>query len=170
MKRSLVLITLLLILTYIPLSSQISENHIGIRGGLTSGIYYQNLVREGTAEISFFAMLSVNPNSVRATFMKIVYETNLSEVSDNLVFTWGYGGHIGFAVTDYAYFMGEKYQFAHEKFRPLAGIDGWAGLEYRFTSAPLAVGVNVKPYLEIMTPGFFTLQPGDIGISFAYRF
>ncbi|TFH33360.1 MAG: hypothetical protein E4G95_09720, partial [Bacteroidia bacterium] len=87
MKRSLVLITLLLILTYIPLSSQISENHIGIRGGLNSGIYYQNLVREGTAEISFFAMLSVNRNSVRSTFMKIVYETNLSEVSDNLVFT-----------------------------------------------------------------------------------
>ena len=102
--------------------------------------------------------------------MRIVYETSLSEVSDNLFFTWGYGGHVGFTVTDYAYFMGERYEFAHERFRLLGGIDGWAGLEYRFIQVPMTVGVNVKPYLELMTPGFFTLQPGDIGISVAYRF
>lgn len=170
MKRSIIIHTLLLTIICIPLSSQVSENHIGIRGGIHSGVYYQNLSGIGTAEIAFFAMLSANKNSVRATIMKIVYETSLSEVNDNLFFTWGYGGHVGFALTDYTYFMGDRYQFSHERYRMLGGIDGWAGLEYRFIQVPMTIGVNVKPYLEIMTPGFFTLQPGDIGISIAYRF
>lgn len=153
-----------------PLSSQVTENHIGFRGGMHSGIYYQNLVSAGTAEISFFAMLSANRNTVRVTVMKIVYETSLSEIADNLYFTWGYGGHAGFSVTDNAYFLGQEYQFEHERFRPLAGIDGWGGLEYRFTDIPMTIGLNAKPFLEIMVPGFLNIQPGDVGLSFAYRF
>lgn len=170
MRRTRTIITGLMMLMCIPLYSQVTENHIGFRGGIHSGIYYQNLSSAGTAEMSFFAMLSANRNSVRISVMKIVYETSLSEIADNLYFTWGYGGHAGFAVTDYTYFLGKRYQFEHERFRPLAGIDGWAGLEYRFIAIPMTLGINAKPFLELMVPGFLNIQPGDVGLSVAYRF
>lgn len=170
MKLIKLLIVGILILTVTSVSAQISENHIGFRGGIHSGIYYQNLVSAGTAEISFFAMLSANSSSVRVTAMRLVYETSLSEISDNLFFTWGYGAHIGFSVADHTYFLGRRYQFPNESFKPLIGVDGWGGLEYRFIEIPLTVGLNAKPFLELMVPGFINIQPGDIGLSFAYIF
>jgi len=153
-----------------PVKAQFSENHIGGRGGMYGGVYYQNITSAGTAETSFFAMISANRESVRATVLKLTYETNLSEIADNLFFVWGYGGHAGFAVTDYTYFLGRKYQFEYSRFRPLIGVDGWAGLEYRFLTVPLSLGLNIKPYIELMFPGFISIVPGDVGLSFAYTF
>lgn len=169
MLKKPVIAVLFLLLT-IPVLSQVTENHIGFRSGMNSGVYYQSISGAGTAEVSFYALLTADQNSVRLTVMKIVYETSLSEIADNLFLTWGYGGHAGFAVTDYTYFLGRRYQFDRESFRPLAGIDGWGGLEYRFTGIPMAIGLNVKPYMEIMVPGFIRIQPGDVGLSVAYRF
>jgi hypothetical protein len=168
-KFNLLLVGILLMVVK-PVNAQITENHIGIRGGIHSGIYYQNLISAGTAEKSFFIMLSADTNNARLTVLRIFYETSLSKITDNLFFTWGYGGHAGFSVTDYAYFLGKKYQFEYEQFRPLAGIDAWAGIEYRVLSIPMIIGLNLKPYFEIMAPGFISLQPGDIGLSIAYRF
>ncbi len=165
----LILASILLAL-HSPANAQFSENHIGARGGMYGGIYYQNIISAGTAETSFFAMISANRESVRATVLKLTYETSLSEIADNLFFVWGYGGHAGFAVTDNTYFLGRKYQFEYSRFRPLIGVDGWAGLEYRFLTVPLSLGLNLKPYFELMFPGFIRIVPGDVGLSFAYTF
>lgn len=170
MKLLKIILPLFIIFSANNTSAQYSESHIGIRGGINGGIYYQNLMSAGTAETAFFAMLSVNKNSVRATIMKLTYETSLSEITENLFFIWGYGGHAGFSVTDHTYFFGRKYMFEYERFRPLAGIDAWTGVEYRFTGIPMAIGLNIKPQLEIMVPGFINFQIGDIGLSFAYTF
>lgn len=169
-KRFTFTITLLLITTASNLYAQIVENHIGIRGGLTSGIYYQNIISSGNAERAFYASLSSNRNTVKLTVLKLTYEMNLTEFTDNLFLVWGYGGHIGFSVTDEAWFLGRRYQFAHERFRPLLGLDAFGGVEYRIIGFPLVVGLNIKPYAEIMVPGFVKIQPGDIGLSIAYRF
>jgi len=167
---SIIILTAILLLVNSTAKSQFSENHIGGRGGMHGGIYYQNIISAGTAEKSFFAMISANRESVRATVLKLTYQTSLREIADNLFFVWGYGGHAGFAVTDHTYFLGRKYQFEHSRFRPLIGVDGWAGLEYRFLAVPLSLGLNIKPYIEMMFPGFISIIPGDIGISFAYTF
>ncbi len=152
------------------LNAQVSENHIGIRGGIQSGIYFQNLITTGNAERSFFAMLSANTNSVRLTVLRLTYEMTLNELSDNLFLVWGYGAHAGFSVSDHTYFLGRRYQFEYERFRPLVGIDAYGGFEYRFLAIPMTVGVSMKPYAEIMVPGFVSIKPLEIGMSFAYRF
>jgi len=160
----------ILLLFHTPVRAQFTENHIGVRGGMHGGVYYQNIIPAGMAETSFFAMISANRETVRATVLKLTYETSLSEIADNLFFVWGYGGHAGFSVTDHTYFLGRKYQFEYSRFRPLIGVDGWAGLEYRFITVPLSIGLNLKPYMELMFPGFVSIVPGDIGLSFAYSF
>ena len=172
LKRKLIAIVtmILLIITAKNLNAQVVENHIGVRGGIHSGIYFQNLLTAGNAERSFYAMLSANTNSVRLTIMRLSYEMTLSEFSDNLFVVWGYGAHAGFNVSDHTYFLGRKYQFEYERFRPVAGIDALAGIEYRFIGIPMTIGLNVKPFVEIMVPGFVSIKPGDIGLSFAYRF
>ena len=143
----------ILLLFHTPVRAQFTENHIGVRGGMHGGVYYQNIIPAGMAETSFFAMISANRETVRATVLKLTYETSLSEIADNLFFVWGYGGHAGFSVTDHTYFLGRKYQF-----------------EYRFITVPLSIGLNLKPYMELMFPGFVSIVPGDIGLSFAYSF
>ena len=170
MKPRYIIIFVCLLMLSSKADAQFSGNHIGIRGGVYGGVYYQNLVSAGTAESAFFAMASASKNSVRLTVMKLMYETSLTELSDNLFFVWGYGGHLGFSITDNTYFLGRIYQFEHERFRPIAGVDGWAGIEYRFIGIPMAIGLNIKPYFEIMVPGFFIIRPVDIGFSFAYTF
>ena len=165
-----IIIAGILLLILKPITAQVTENHIGIRGGVNSGIYFQNLVSAGTSEKAFYIMLSASRNDARVTVLHVIYETSLSEITENLFFTWGYGGHAGFVITDHAYFLGEKYQFPYERFRPVAGIDGWAGIEYRFISIPLVIGLNYKPYFEIMVPGMISFEPGDFGFSIAYRF
>jgi len=170
MRSFKILIAGIILLLTGEATAQISENHIGLRGGIHSGVYFQNLLSAGTAETSFYVLLSADKNSARLSVMRIIYETSLSEVADNLFFTWGYGGHAGFTVTDHTYFLGRKYQFEYERFRPVAGIDGWLGLEYRFTGIPMAIGLNIKPFFEFMVPGFINIQPGDVGLSVAYRF
>ncbi|MBN1387713.1 MAG: hypothetical protein JW965_04655 [Bacteroidales bacterium] len=163
-------LTASLLLSHSPAEAQFAESHLGVRGGMYGGIYYQNIIPAGTAETSFFAMISASRESVRATVLKLTYETSLSEIADNLFFVWGYGGHAGFSVTDHTYFLGRKYQFEYSRFRPLMGMDGWAGLEYRFITVPFSIGLNLKPYFELMFPGFVSMVPGDIGLTFAYTF
>ena len=166
--KSIVLI--LLLTANLPEIKAQSENQIGVRGGLHSGIYFQNLLPAGNAERSFFAMLSANNNSFRLTVMRLTYEMSISDLSDNLFLVWGYGGHAGLTLTDRAYFLGREYLFEYERFRPVVGIDAYGGVEYRFIGFPVAVGLGVKPFAEIMVPGFINIRPGDIGLSIAYRF
>jgi len=169
-KLTILIAIVLLLIAGKPLKAQVTENHIGIRSGVQSGIYFQNLIVTGNAERSFFAMLSANSNSVRLTVLRLTYEMTLSELSDNLFMVWGYGAHAGFSVSDHTYFLGRRYQFAYERFRPLIGIDAYGGLEYRLMTIPMTVGISMKPYVEIMVPGFVRIKPGEIGLSFAYRF
>lgn len=167
-KKSILLI--ILIACTLGMQAQITENHIGFRGGINSGIYYQNIISAGNAEKAFHASLTANNNSFRFTILKLTYEMNLSDLTDNLFLVWGYGGHLGFSFTDHTWFLGRRYQFSHERYRPLAGIDCFGGLEYRVIGMPLVIGLNIKPYAEIMVPGFIKIQPADIGLSAAYRF
>ncbi len=167
--RKSVLLGIFIMLT-VSMQAQIIENYIGFRGGIHSGIYYQNIISAGNAERAFHASLTANDNSLRLTVLKLTYEMNLSDLTDNLFLVWGYGGHLGFSFTDHTWFLGRKYQFSHERFRPLAGIDCFGGIEYRVIGMPLVIGLNIKPYAEIMVPGFIKIQPADVGLSVAYRF
>jgi len=169
-NKTILLVIGLLLLSGKSLEAQVTENHIGIRGGVHSGIYFQNVISAGNAERSFYALLSADNTSVRLAVMRLTYEVSLNELSDNLYIIWGYGGHIGFDVNDHTYFLGRKYQFEYERFRPLLGVDALGGLEYRFLGMPMTVGLSIKPYVEIMVPGFVTIKPWDVGLSFAYRF
>jgi hypothetical protein len=151
-------------------SGQYLNRQAGLRSGVTGGLFIQYSESSGNAETGLYGLLSFRENGLQVTGLRIFYETSLSEVSPDLYFTWGYGGHAGFVITNRLTFLGERYYFRGDRFCPLIGIDAWAGLEYRFTTIPLSLGLNIKPYIELTFPSFVSIVPVDLGISVAYTF
>jgi hypothetical protein len=142
----------------------------GIRTGFRGGIFFQMPSYSGNKEIAYNAMLGFNNHGIQITGLRIIYETSISEISPDLYFAWGYGGHAGFIIKDYTYYYGENYNFTENRFCPVAGIDGWVAAEYRFREIPLIISLNLKPYVELSIPTLLRIMPIDLGISASYVF
>jgi len=170
MKKLYILIITAFILLPADLAGQGYYRQAGVRTGVRGGIFLQMPAAAGNNPVDFNAMLGFNNNGLQLTLMRIIYETSISDISPDLYFAWGYGGHAGFIVTDHIRYMGENYNFATERFCPVLGADGWAAVEYRFRDIPLILSLNVKPFVELSIPAFVKIMPADIGISISYIF
>ena len=170
MNKRILFISSVIFLISLSLAAQIETRQAGFRMGYRSGIFYQVSQEAGNAEIAYNAMLSFQKNGVQATALKIIYETSIGDISPNLIFSWGYGGHAGFIYSDHVRFLGEDYYFPDDRFCPLLGVDGWVAAEYRITDIPLNVSLNVKPFVELTFPSFLKVTPWDFAVSIAYVF
>jgi hypothetical protein len=170
MNKRINLINTLLILTTLGLAAQIETRQAGFRMGYRSGIFYQVSHEAGNAEIAYNGLLSFSNNGVQVTGLKVVYETSIGDISPNLVFAWGYGGHAGFIHSDHVRFLGEDYYFKDERFCPLLGIDGWVAAEYRISDIPINISLNIKPFVELTFPSFLKVTPWDFAVSISYVF
>ena len=170
MRKLFLLILIFTLLSPFIVSGQLSTRQAGLRLGYRSGIFYQVSSETGNAETGYNAMVSFNDNGLQITGLKIIYENSFSGISPNLLFGWGYGGHIGFTYSDHIKAMGDDYYFHDDRFCPLFGVDGWLAAEYRISDIPVIVSLNYKPYLEITIPAFVRLMPGDFGLSVSYVF
>lgn len=170
MKKTLLITSLLILLFQITTFPQGAMRQAGIRTGVRGGIFFQHTSASGNAEIGYNAMVGFNNNGIQITGLRIIYETALNEISPDLFFAWGYGGHAGFIVTDHINYLGERYNFTDDRFCPVFGADGWLAAEYRFREIPLIISINAKPYVELTIPAFVRLMPVDLGISVSYSF
>ncbi|MDQ1332332.1 MAG: hypothetical protein QG576_366 [Bacteroidota bacterium] len=151
-------------------SGQEGYRQAGFRSGYRGGFFFQMTVDAGTTEIGYNTMLGFNNNGIQLTGLRIIYERPVVDISPDLYFGWGYGGHVGFIVTDNIMYLGERFNFPNERFCPVFGADGWVGAEYRFPNIPINIGVNFKPFVELTIPAFVKVMPGDAGISISYVF
>jgi hypothetical protein len=80
---------------------------------------------------------------------------------DNLQWYYGFGAHIGFYDGDYVKWgePGSAYN--------VFGIDGIIGIEYSFTEAPINIGLDLKPELNLIGYTGFWM---DFGLSVRYIF
>jgi hypothetical protein len=170
MKKLCFTILVLSVITSQIINGQYGTKQAGLRTGVRGGFFYQITSEAGNAEVGYNAMLGFNNNGIQLTGLRIVYETSLSEISPDLFFAWGYGGHAGFVYTDYVGFLGERYNFQGKHFLPVFGADGWIAAEYRFRDIPLNISLNLKPFVELTIPSFVKIMPADLGLSIAYVF
>jgi hypothetical protein len=170
MKKFYFTISILTIVASAVVNGQIANRQAGLRTGYRGGIFYQITNEAGNAEIGYNAMLSFSNNGIQLTGLRIIYETSLSEISPDLFFAWGYGGHVGFIYSDHVGFLGERYSFQSERFCPVLGADGWLAAEYRFRDIPLNISLNIKPFVELTVPSFVKIMPADLGVSVSYVF
>jgi hypothetical protein len=170
MKKLYYPILILILTTSSALMGQQGNRQAGLRMGYRGGIFYQLTSDAGNAEIAYNAMLGFSNNGIQLTGLRIIYETSLNNISPDLFFAWGYGGHLGFVYTDHLGFLGERYNFQGERFCPVLGADGWLAAEYRFRDIPLNISLNLKPYVELTVPSFVKIMPLDLGLSVSYIF
>lgn len=166
MKKGLFITTLMIILS-LPVTSQEYGRAIGIRGGVTSGFTYRYFLDE---EVAMEGLLSFKKGGIQITLLREIHQPCLIEFSDNLLFSYGFGGHVGYIHSDNHYFLTERYYYPQRRYLPVIGMNAFVGLEYVLREFPLCFSVDYKPFFELFIPGFFQLNPGDFAFSIRFRF
>jgi len=165
MKKIIVLFALL-----VPVGacSQSYLREAGFRGGITAGITYRQYLDD---QLSYEGLLSFRQAGIQFTILRQVHEVTLSEYAEDFYLLYGFGGHAGYYFTDRyrTPFYNEIY-YPYRRFSPLAGVDGYAALEYRFESIPISLAIDYKPFFEFSIYQFFRIQIWDFAFAFKYRF
>ena len=139
----------------------------GLTGGTRSGICYRVFTDD---EEAYEGVVSFKDNGLQFSGFKEYYRPAFFDLSDNLFFGYGFGGHAGFVYIDRYQFLFNSYYIDHKTVAPILGIDGFFGLEYRIRELPFIIGINYKPYMQFSTIQFFNLNLFDSGLTFKYRF
>lgn len=135
----------------------------GMRGFGTTGLtikhfYQRNVAIEG--------ILGFGPDAFSLT---ILVENHVNAFDEpGLNWYYGIGGHIASETQWGAYYNRIRgYERAPGDFG--MGVDGIFGMEYKIAEVPIAISVDMKPFVEITTRGnlYMAIDPG-IGIKFTF--
>jgi hypothetical protein len=160
----------ILILVALTGFSQEPRKAIGIRGGISSGFEY----RVFSGELSSYKVLfSTRQEGLQLTGLKEFHQPDAFDFCPDLSFIYGFGAHVGFEswhVTRYYNDLNTTISSREHRSGPIAGLDGLVAAEYTIPAIPLVVGLEAKPYFNLMGKNFFQLQPFDIALTLKYTF
>lgn len=165
MKKVLLVITLLLSVE--GLMAQGFSQSVGIRAGwISPGIEYRYYDSD---EHSYKAMLTFRNRGLQLYGLTEFHRYDLFPVSYQLVFFYGAGVHVGYESWDEVVFV-ENQRKSTIQSSFLAGLNGVVGLEYLFYEAPVKVGLEAKPFIDVFGRyGFDAIIP-DIALTIKYLF
>jgi len=130
--KKIILLALLAGLTTTTLKAQDYNWGAGVRvGGAATGINFKTFVSGADA---IEALLSFQ----RGVNFYALYERNVPMNAKGLNFYYGAGGNIG------------NWEKKHHEDKFTIGIDGVVGMEYKIENAPIVLGVDYKPCLNII--------------------
>lgn len=132
-----------------------SRNALGIRGMGTTGLTYKHFnSRSRAIEI----IMGFANNSFSLTGL---YEKYANPFQSNyLDLYYGLGGHAVIRSNSRLGFERDRFEDADDQFG--LGVDGILGLELIIPNTPLAMSLDVKPFVEVVTSGnvYFGFDPG----------
>ena len=164
MKRFL--FALLFILSTQFVYSQDFRQAVGIRAGWSAGFEYRIYTDDLN---SYRLLLSTRDRGLQFNALKEFHRYDLFNSTDQLVFVYGLGAHVGYERWDEGHHeYNTSYYYSRTAF--IAGIDGLAGLEYTFYTVPISLGFEVKPYFDFFGKQFFDLNLFDFGFTARYLF
>jgi len=148
-------------------SAQFYTREFGIRGGYTSGFTFRVNIPDN---LSYEAQVAYRDGGSIAGLIRQVHREIGMDLHGNWEFIYGFGAHVGFYLTNsYRFFFRDIY-YGRRLFSPVAGLDGYLGIEYQLVDAPVSFGVNFQPYMEISLKQLFGINLWDFGINVKYRF
>ncbi|MCY1720322.1 hypothetical protein OU798_08205 [Prolixibacteraceae bacterium Z1-6] len=160
------LFTLLVLLLPATLFAQTFDKAIGIRGGLSSGIEYRFYTDDAN---SYKFLLATRDNGVQLHAFKEFHQFDMFNFTDQLIFFYGVGVHFGYEQWD-KYFVHDNTSWYEDRTALLAGLDGLAGVEYLFYEVPLSIGLEVKPYFDVLGREMFNIELFDFAFTLKYHF
>ena len=161
-----ILIPIIFLLSVSVSNAQGYRQAIGIRGGLSSGFEYRFYTDDAN---SYKILLSARDRGLQIHGLKEFHRYDLFDFSDQIVFFYGGGVHVGYQrwdVVHYDYLT----RWYSTKTSLIAGLDGLAGLEYVFYEAPISIGLEVKPYFDLFGREVFHVQLFDFAFTVKYLF
>jgi hypothetical protein len=159
------LIILLLVLPSLGFT-QVFENAIGIRGGLTAGFEYRFYMDDAN---SYKFLLGTRDGGVQIHALKEFHQYDLFSFTDRLVLLYGAGLHAGYEQWEKQYIEGNT-SWYEDRTAFLVGLDGLVGLEYLFYEVPISLGFEVKPYFDLLGREMFNVQLFDFAFTVKYLF
>jgi len=159
----------LIILFCLPVSvfSQFYPLEAGLVGGPSTGMNFRAYLEE---DISYEALLSFRYRGAQLHLFRQQHSELEMFENGNLYLVYGYGAHLGIYNTDHYRIFFQEINFGYNIITPVAGLDGFAGVEYRFMEQPFSIGLNFKPYMELSLRQVFAVNIWDVGITVKYRF
>ncbi len=149
------------------LSAQGFTQAVGIRAGwISPGIeyrYYKSDIQ------SFKALLSVRERGLQLHALTEFYKYDLFPFSYQLLFFYGAGIHFGFESWDVPVYENNQ-RLNNVRSSVLAGVDGLLGLEYIFYEAPVSVGLEIKPFIDVFGQDGFKIVIPDFAFTVKYLF
>lgn len=164
MKRLILLVLCIFSAQFI--FAQTFKNGIGIRAGWTPGFEYRLYTDDAN---SYKFLLGTREQGVQLHAFKEFHQYDLFQSTDRLVFFYGLGMHVGYERWDVEHYHDNMHWYK-TRTAFLAGLDGLVGLEYIFYEVPLALGLEVKPYFDVLGQHMFSLQPFDFAFTVKYLF
>lgn len=143
---------------------QTYQTGIGLRAGETSGLTVKRFLNESTALEGIFGLWN------HGLSITILYEKYVPAFKVNgLNWYFGGGGHLAVKNRHYYRYYDRGRYYYYQYNNTGLGIDGIAGLEYKIPKTPLAINLEVKPYIEIISRGeiWSSIDPG-FGIKLTF--
>lgn len=156
MKRFFTILTLLLVVTTVS-NAQDYKTGLGLRGGYPSGVTVKHFFAQKSA---VEGILSFGWGGIGVTGLYQLH--NPIPDTPGLKWFYGFGAHFATANAD------KKNPFENTYGSKLfLGADGIIGIEYTFKDAPICLGLDVLPILNIIeSPGLWF----NAGLSIRYTF
>ncbi|MDX1285133.1 MAG: hypothetical protein R3182_08980 [Draconibacterium sp.] len=146
--------------------SQGFEKAIGIRGGWTPGFEYRFYTDDAN---SYKLLLGTRDQGLQLHALKEFHQYDLFTFTDRLTFVYGLGVHAGYERWEEVY-VRDNMRWHDTRTAFLAGLDGLVGLEYLFYEVPISLGIEAKPYFDLLGEHMFKLQPFDFAFTIKYLF
>jgi len=138
------------------LFAQEYQQAIGLRGGLFSGITYKNFIANQTA---IEGILHTRWQGWELVGL-LEHHRDISDVN-GLYWFYGYGAHIGFYDTKYTHWNTDGTA-------TVIGVDGILGIEYDIPRTPIALGLDWKPYINLLGYSGFFGDGGALSLRFTF--
>ncbi len=137
---------------------------IGLRGGETSGLTIKHFVGSSTA---IEGILGLWNSGFHAT---VLLEKHVNAFGiESLNWYYGGGGHFAIDNGNKYYGYGRRRGDFYTNGSFGLGVDGIIGLEFKIPQVPIALSLDLKPYIEVISNGniWGSLDPG-LGVKVAF--
>jgi len=100
----------------------------------------------------------------KSYLLTCLYEINSNRKNEGLNLFYGFGGHIGFFGANGKYFILPTKDYNNAS---VIGLDIIFGLNYKFSNAPIIIGIDVKPFIDFYY-GTAIFIDGAISIHYTF--
>lgn len=146
-----------------PTASKTYNTAVGLRGFGTSGLTLKQFVGQSNAVEGIFNLWN------RGFSATVLLERHVGAFeAEGLNWYYGGGGHVAVRSNDIYFRNGrDRYEYADGEVG--LGVDGVFGIEYAIPQIPLAVSLDVKPFVEVTTSGntWLGMDPG-LGVKVTF--